>query len=81
MNLDQYEFERLKREAEGRLPKCEKCGKPFKPPFNFQSARLCFDCHTAKPFVKKDRGYWSQKNDATNPVYSASHSPSESVPA
>ena len=66
-DLTQDRYNQLVEEAEARLPKCEKCGKPFKPPYNFPSAKFCFDCKTAKPFIKHEarRPGWSHDN-ATN---------------
>src|SRR2546422_9946826 len=70
-DLTQDRYNQLVEEAEARaevrLPKCEKCGKPFKPPYNFPSAKFCFDCKPAKPFIKHEarRSGWSH-DIATN---------------
>lgn len=57
-DLDQARYEQLKaqedRERIASLPKCEKCSRPFKPPYNFPAAKLCFDCKPVKPFIKHE---------------------------
>ena len=42
--LDQEDKE-YDRQQGHSLPLCSKCQKPFKPPYNLPSAKLCFDCH------------------------------------